>query len=281
MSSITRLLQQATLALLASSDTAKLDAELLLAHALQQPRTYLYTWPEQSVNPEQIHAFLSLVDKRIAGQPIAYLLGNREFWSLSLEVNPKVLIPRPETELLVETALSLPLSEQAIIADLGTGSGAIALSLSVERPEWEIYATDYASAALEVAELNAKRLDLGTIHFLQGSWCQALPALLFDAIISNPPYIDKEDPHLHEGDVRFEPRSALVADNKGLSDLDCIIKQARGYLKPGGYLLLEHGYNQAQAVVEIFADYGYQAIENRKDLAGVERVSLARIVALP
>ncbi|MDF2940473.1 MAG: prmC [Gammaproteobacteria bacterium] len=272
MKSISHLLQDAAQNL-AASGSPKLDAELLMAHVLQKPRTYLYTWPEQLIEAAQEQAFLALVQARQSGEPIAYLLQEKEFWSLPLKVNSKVLIPRPDTEVLVETVLELVPFDKALIADLGTGSGAIALALASERAHWQIVATDYSEQALKIAEGNAKRLKLDNIDFSQGSWCEALPSLLFDAIASNPPYIDENDAHLTQGDLRFEPRSALVAENQGLADIESIAKQAKGYLKPGGYLMVEHGYEQADAVQAILLHYGYQEIGSRKDLSGHTRVS--------
>jgi release factor glutamine methyltransferase len=271
MKSIGHLLQEAAQNL-TDSDSAKLDAELLLSHVLQKPRTYLYTWPEQLIEPHQAQAFLFLVSLRRAGQPIAYILNQKEFWSLPLKVNSAVLIPRPDTEILVEMVLERVSSDTALIADLGTGSGAIALALAFEKKHWQIVATDYCLSALQVARENAQCLKLHNVDFLHGNWCEALPKLKFDAIVSNPPYIAESDPHLYEGDVRFEPRSALVAENQGLADIEAIAKQAKNYLKPGGYLLFEHGYDQAEAVKAILSQYAYQNIGCKKDLSGHIRV---------
>ncbi|MDF2690384.1 MAG: protein-(glutamine-N5) methyltransferase, release factor-specific [Gammaproteobacteria bacterium] len=275
MKSIAQLLQEATHSL-THSDSAKLDAELLMSHVLQKPRTYLYAWPEKTLNSDQKQAFLELIDHRKAGQPIAYLLGQKEFWSLPLKLSPAVLIPRADTEILVENVLKCIQTEQAMIADLGTGSGAIALALASERPHWHIIATDYSKPALEVARQNALHLKIHNIEFQHGNWCEALPNRLFDAIVSNPPYIAENDPHLKQGDVCFEPRSALVAQNNGLSDIETIAKQAHIYLKPEGYLLFEHGYNQADAVKEILLEHGYLDIQNSKDLNGTVRITYAR-----
>jgi len=277
MNSIKHQLQKAKLRLEQVSDSAQLDAELLLSHVLQKPRGYLYSWSEIEISPQQIQAYEKLLLARLSGEPIAYILGEREFWSLPLKISNQVLIPRPETELLVEAVLQLIPIKHARVADLGTGSGAIALALAHEQAAWEIYATDYSANALKVAQNNAEHLGLQNIHFSQGSWCQALPNLQFDAIISNPPYIEENDPHLMQGDVRFEPREALVADAQGLADIHCIIQQAKSYLKPGAWLLLEHGYNQALAVRQLFGKYGYKHVVSKLDLVGIERISLAKM----
>lgn len=251
-----------------------LDAELLLAHVLHVSRTYLYTWPEQELTAQQQTDFNQLVERRCAGEPMAYILGRQEFWSLPLEVTRNTLIPRPETELLVECVLNQFISQSLItIADLGTGSGAIALALAHEHPEWRILATDQSSKTLEVAERNAKRLKL-SVQFFQGDWCGALPSgMKFDAIVSNPPYIAIDDPALEASG--YEPESALIAAEKGLKDLKQIIVEARSYLKPGGCLFLEHGYQQAKAVASLFLEAGYQDIRLYQDNAGHARVSMA------
>lgn len=258
---------------LLSSESAQIDSELLLACALCCSRTHLYTWPEQVLRPAQQSNFDSLLGRRVLGEPIAYLTGEREFWSLTLKVNRHVLIPRPETELLVETALSLLPEHAQRVADLGTGSGAIALALATERPHWELFASDLSQDALNVASANALTYALGNVQFTQGSWCEALPAEPLAMIISNPPYIDPQDSHLSEGDLRFEPRTALSAADAGIADIRTIITQAPAYLSPGGWLLLEHGFEQAAAVRELLKTRGFQSVRTLQDLNGNDRVS--------
>lgn len=261
---------------LGASESPHLDAELLLAHVLGKPREYLVTWPETLIQEPDQQAFLNLLQKRVLGHPIAYLIGTRAFWNFDLIVTTDVLVPRPETELLVEVMLEQLDFNKHLIADLGTGSGAIALALAIERPQWQIVATDISKAALTVAEKNAENLHLQNIIFNQGSWVAALGDDQFDAIVSNPPYIDKADIHLNQGDVRFEPQQALVAEDQGLADLKQIAVVALDKLKPGGILLMEHGYQQSEAVRQLLKQSGYNAIESYKDIAGLERATLAR-----
>ncbi len=263
------------------SDSARLDTELLLASALGKPRTYLYTWPEQDLDPEQLARFDDFMRRRLAGEPVAYITGQRAFWSFDLMVSPAVLVPRPETELLVEVALQHledhDLQAQPLrIADLGTGSGAIALALATERPQAQLVAVDRSQQALDVARANATRLGLERIEFRRGDWCQALPEGLFDMIVSNPPYIEAGDPHLQQGDLRFEPTEALLAAEQGLADIIRICEQARRHLREGGMLLLEHGFEQAGQVRRILQDCQYQEVSTWRDLAGHERVSGGR-----
>jgi release factor glutamine methyltransferase len=212
----------------------------------------------------------------VSGHPIAYLIGTKGFWNFDLKVTADVLVPRPETELLVEIILEHLDSKKQLIADLGTGSGAIALALASERPEWQLVATDSSQAALNLAEENAKNLQLNNIEFRQGSWAAALKRENFDAIVSNPPYIDKGDTHLKQGDVRYEPVQALVAEDQGLADLKQIAAQALDKLKPGAILLMEHGYQQGEAVRHLLTQSGYNEIQTYKDLAGLERATMAR-----
>lgn len=259
-----------------ASDSAQIDAEALLMCALGKPRAHLYTWPEELLSPAVQSYFQSLLDRRILSEPIAYITGEREFWSMNLRVNPNVLIPRPETELLVEQALSLLDNSAARVADLGTGSGAIALALASERPAWQVVATDLSGAALAVAADNALRLGIANIVFRQGSWCEALPAEEYDLIVSNPPYIDPADSHLQQGDLRFEPVSALVAAGVGLADIRLISAQSVNRLCSGGCLLLEHGWTQAAAVAEILTENGFLHVETLRDLNDNERVTWGR-----
>ncbi len=260
--------------LLSHSSLNRLEAEILLAHALKVPRSFLYTHADDVID-ETI--FLALSQRRLQGEPIAYIVGEKEFWESIFIVNPRVLIPRPETELLVEKVLSLFPKEQKIkLADLGAGSGAIALSLAQERPNWDVVATDVSEDALKIAKQNQVNLHIQNVRLYQGSWCEALPNELFDIIVSNPPYIAENDVHLQQGDLRFEPRSALMAKEDGLADIKNIVKHAKQYLKPSGFLLMEHGYDQAQVVANIFANNGYYDIQCLQDLAGLDRATVGR-----
>ncbi len=262
----------------AHTEAARLEAEILLAEILQRPRSYLFAWPERVLSPAEDAAYAALLVRRIAGEPVAYLTGTREFWSLALEVSPAVLIPRPETELLVELALEYCRPDvPARIADLGTGSGAIAVALAHAAPSWQIVATDRSAAALAIAEGNAQRLGLGNIRFRSGDWCAALPAGEFDLIVSNPPYLAADDPHLQRDGLPFEPQSALVAGADGLDDLRRICADARTHLTRGGWLLLEHGYTQAPAVQAMLTAGGYIEVASRRDWAGQPRATLGRI----
>ncbi len=255
-----------------SSDTPKLDVELLLSEVLQVNRTYLYTWPDKSLTDAQETQFKALLAQRVSGKPIAHLLGYRAFWSFDLEVNDKTLIPRPDTELLVETALTL-FDDQPIDAlDLGSGTGAIALALASERPAWKLLGVDRIDDAVALAQRNASKLGITNIRFAEGSWFEPVTHA-FDLIVSNPPYIDPQDQHLSQGDVRFEPLSALVAADSGRADLALIIEQAPGYLNPGGWLVLEHGYDQAEWVAEKLSEQGFSNLKQLKDLGGNMRVS--------
>ncbi len=273
--SIEAWLAEARSQLEAGSDSARLDAELLLAHVLQQGRTWLYTWSDRLLSAEQQQAANALLARRLAGQPVAYLLGERDFWSLSLNVNPSTLIPRPDTETLVEWALELPLPANSRVLDLGTGTGAIALALASEQPSWQVSGVDFNADAVALAQANAARNQLARVSFMQSDWYTAVSGD-FDLIVSNPPYIDEDDEHLAQGDVRFEPRSALVADNHGLSDLALIIDRAPGFLRANGWLLLEHGYQQADAVCELLRGRGFAEVSNRRDLGGQPRISGGR-----
>lgn len=282
---VARALEQAVTSLRTSAasqtQTPDLDAELLLGAAMGCSRATLKAFPERSVSAGSLRQFLDWVDRRSQGQPIAYLLKEQGFWTLDLKVSSDVLIPRPETELLVEHALQLaddwPSDEGGwAIADLGTGSGAIALALASERPQWQVCATDISEAALTVAQNNAHRLQLA-IRFFRGSWCAALPGgSRWNMIVSNPPYIDDQDPHLAQGDLRFEPRTALVAADAGFQDLQDIASQAGGFLLPDGWLLLEHGHSQGEELRQRLQALGYTDVETVRDLAGHERVTSGR-----
>ena len=271
MASIRDLLRTADL----PGDSARLDAEVLLCHCLDKPRSYLYSHPEQTVPADQQAAYASLLAERRAGQPVAYLTGSREFWSLCLAVNQHTLIPRPETETLVMWALELDLPTAARVADWGTGSGAIALALASERPDWSVSASDFSARALDVADLNRRRLDL-PVALVQSDWGSAYHPDSHDLIVSNPPYVAVGDPHLDEGDLRFEPDSALVSGQEGMADILRLVRDAWRVLRPGGWLLLEHGYDQASAVRDALASVGFDQVESRPDLSSIERISGGR-----
>jgi release factor glutamine methyltransferase len=254
-------------------DSARRDAEILLGHCLGKPRSWLYTWPECEVTPDQARHYRQLLAERRRGAPVAYLTGRREFWSLSLEVNQHTLIPRPETETLVAWALQLSLPPAATALDLGTGSGAIALALASERPAWQWWALDASEEALLVARRNAARLGLERVRFTRSDWYQAVAGQRFDLLVSNPPYIEPGDQHLRQGDLRFEPRSALVAGQSGMADLAVLVRAAPAHLNPGGWLLLEHGFAQGAQVRRLFRAGGFAAVTTRRDLAGLERIT--------
>jgi len=247
------------------SDTAQLDAQLLLGHVLSVSTSYFYTWPEKQVDVEHMEIFNGLLDRREQGEPIAYLLGHQAFWSLDLEVAPCTLIPRADTERLVEVVLSLIGEKKKAnhILDLGTGTGAIALALASELPESSIIGIDLIDDAVALAQRNAKNNQLNNVMFKQSSWFDALENTeLFDFIVSNPPYIDPDDEHLSQGDVRFEPKSALVAENHGLADIECIIKMAPCFMKRDAYLVFEHGHDQAEVIRNSLRQAGFDRVES-------------------
>ena len=262
---------------LPDSPSARVDAEWLLAAALGKSTSYLRTWPEREVTLACAERFAADLARRRRGEPVAYILGRQGFWSLELEVAPDTLIPRPDTELLVETTLRMLAATPSRVLDLGTGTGAIALALAAERPAWQVCGVDRIGAAVAPAERNRLRLGLNNATFALSDWFSALDGERFQLIVSNPPYIPASDPHLLQGDVRFEPQSALVAGQDGLDDIRAIIAQAPGHLQPGGWLLLEHGYDQAEAVRALLAARGFEATESRRDLGGHERISLGRL----
>lgn len=259
---------------LPDSPTARLDVELLLAAALGKSRSYLHTWPEKIVSSEHALTFADYLQRRRAGEPVAYILGQQGFWKLDLEVAPHTLIPRPETEMLVDAALELLPATPAKVLDLGTGSGAIALALASERPAWQVTALDRVLEAVALAERNRQRLQLANVTVLSSHWFDSIQGQRFSLIVSNPPYIAEADPHLAAGDVRFEPESALVAGKDGLDDLRLIVAQAPLHLEAGGWLMLEHGYDQAPAVRELLTAQGFIEVHSRVDLGGHERISL-------
>ena len=273
MLSIESLLNHANLP---ESPTPRLDAELLLAHALGKSRSYLHTWPERELPAELIASFEACVARRRSGEPVAYILGRQGFWSLELDVANHTLIPRPDTELLVETALALLPTTPLAVLDLGTGSGAIALALACERPVWQVVGVDRVPEAVALASGNRERLQLNNAVFAESHWFAALAGQRFALIVSNPPYIAAADPHLSQGDVRFEPSSALVAGIDGLDDIRQIIQQAPEHLNAAGWLLLEHGFDQAEAVRDLLDKRGFVQVQSRRDLGGHQRISLGQ-----
>ena len=261
-----------------ASDSALLDTELLLCHCLNVDRTWLKTWPDHQLQDAQIAEFDQLFSRRLRGEPVAFIVGSQGFWSLDLCVSPHTLIPRPETELIVEQALQLALPAASQVLDLGTGTGAIALALATERPDWDIIGVDVQTQAVELAEHNRQLHQLNNVSILQSDWFSALacaqPAHKFDLIVSNPPYIEAEDSHLLAGDVRFEPASALLAGVDGLDDLRLIIGQSSGFLQQAGWLLVEHGYNQGAPVRDLFVAAGFQSVVTCADYNQLDRITL-------
>lgn len=276
-SHIAAVLQAAVSRLAGCSDNPRLDAEVLLAHVIGKSRSHLHTWPEQ-VLPEPLHRrFLELIARRLDGEPIAYLTGQREFWSLPLVVSRHTLIPRPETECLVELALDrIPVDRAVLIADIGTGSGAIALAIATERPLCRLIATDISLPALEVAKRNAARLNLGNVEFRSGNGLEPLRDECVSVICSNPPYIAEGDPHLLEGDLPAEPRMALVAGRTGLELIETLAQGARSLLREDGWLLFEHGYDQGRTVTDLLVGLGYRAVTTYRDQTGHGRVSVGQ-----
>jgi len=261
--------------LLVESDSAALDSEVLLVHALQKDRSYFRAWPEKILSNEELSAFNLLVEKRITGTPVSYLREEREFWSRSFKTSPDVLIPRPDTELLIDIVLHKFTTKQALkILDLGTGSGAIAITLALELDSAQVTAVDFSQEALSIARHNASQHTVSNIQFIHSDWFNNVPSETFDLVVSNPPYIDCDDPHLQEGDVRFEPHSALVAEHNGFSDIEHITQNAMTFLKPRGILLFEHGYQQGKQVQILLESSGFKATEQFQDLQGHTRATL-------
>lgn len=277
MMTIQSLLKQATKQLATVSDSPQLDAELLLAHCLQKDRSYLYAWGEQQLDSVTQQRFAHCIEKRLTDYPIAYLLGCKEFWSLALIVTEAVLIPRPETELLVETALTaIEHIQSPTVIDLGTGSGAIALAIACERPDAHIIASDYSEAALTVARQNAKKNTIETVHFLQSDWFSHIPLeSTVDLIVSNPPYIKADDVHLQQT-IRHEPLQALVAGKTGLDDIHTILASASRYMKQGAHIIIEHGYDQGDTVPPLMQQAGFHNTQCLKDYNGNDRLSMGR-----
>ncbi|WP_198265914.1 peptide chain release factor N(5)-glutamine methyltransferase [sulfur-oxidizing endosymbiont of Gigantopelta aegis] len=268
---------------LGTSDSPKLDCEILLLKVLNEhsekihTKTWLLTWPETLLTPEQSQQFDAYLALRSQGMPIAYITGNKDFWSFSLQVSPDTLIPRPETELLVECVLEkVAIDSHESILDLGTGSGAIALAIASERPNVSVLATDFSQAALAMAKNNASMLGLNHVSFCRSHWFDDIPSKGFEFIVSNPPYIAQNDPHLDANVKDYEPLSALIAEQDGLADIALIIAQCQPYLKSKGWLLFEHGFEQAPAVQQLLSDAGFDNIETLNDINRLARVTLAQ-----
>ncbi|MCO6523916.1 MAG: peptide chain release factor N(5)-glutamine methyltransferase [Candidatus Schmidhempelia sp.] len=268
-------LKQAT-AQLKGSDSPKRDAEIILGFITNKTRTFLMAFSETKLNDQQLKQLDECLKRRKNGEPIAYITGVKEFWSLPFKVNTSTLIPRPDTEKLVELALEHLPHHPCEILDLGTGTGAIAIALATERPDCLITAVDYSLDAVKLAQTNAENIGVENIYFFQGNWFRPVKNRKFTMIVSNPPYIDAEDPHLSIGDVRFEPLTALVADDNGLSDIKHIVQQSSLYLKQYGWLLIEHGWQQGEAVQTLFKQQGFQLVETYTDYSGNQRVTLGR-----
>lgn len=276
MTTISMLLNDAIRQLADTSDSPRLDAALLLSQVLEKSPSHLLAWPEKAVTATQQQQFRELLNRRIAGEPVAYLLGVREFWSQSLRVSPATLIPRPDTERLVEAALEkIPADRVCDVLDFGTGTGAIALAIAGERPQIRMTATDNSPEALDIARENAARLGL-PIRFREGDWWHAVSGETFDFICSNPPYIPEHDPHLAEGDVRFEPRSALVSGHDGLDAIRNILGGVPAGLRSGGWIFIEHGHDQGEPVAALLRKTGLHSVQTLHDLAGNSRVCIGR-----
>lgn len=264
------------------SDSARLDTEVLLAAVLNKDRTYLYTWPEKPLTAAQQHRFSEYMQQRIKGDPIAYILGEKEFWSLNLLVSNDTLIPRPDTEIIVETALALFASDnpdrQRQVIDLGTGTGAIALALASEKPEWHITAIDNSVVVCDLAERNRAKHQLHNVSVMCSDWLSSVSMSGVDLIVTNPPYIAEGDPHLGRGDVRYEPRSALVSKNNGLADIEQIVGQSYSVLGDNGWIIIEHGYQQGDQVLSILTANHYAHCRTINDLAGQPRATIGQRV---
>ncbi|MCK5720867.1 MAG: peptide chain release factor N(5)-glutamine methyltransferase [Thiomargarita sp.] len=277
MSNIQKILTE-SIQLLTQSDSPRLDSEILLCHVLGVTRSYLYAWSDKQLSIEQYSQFKILLNRRIKNEPIAYITGYKEFWSLNLQVTKATLIPRPETELLVEQVLTrLTTNSQKQIIDLGTGSGAIALAIAKERPYCHILATDSSKAALKIAKKNAKSLKLTQVNFIHSHWWKNLNTIKVDIVVSNPPYIAINDSHLNQANIQYEPKSALIAGKYGLNAIQEIIAESYFHLKSKAWLLLEHGYDQEKSVCKLFLQHKYKAIKTYYDLNNIPRVTVGQI----
>lgn len=275
MAQIGTLLRQLSDALAGVSDSPRLDAEILLGRAIERPRSYLFAHPDDNLDESAMRRLEQSVERRLAGEPIAYITGTREFWSMELAVNPETLVPRPETELLVDVVLArVPRETHLRILDLGTGSGAIALAIARDRPLCEVTGTDISADALAVARLNARRLAIPNVIFVESDWLAALGEQVFDVVVSNPPYVRDDDDALEK--LACEPRRALAAGPDGLEALRVLARDCAGVLGPAGLLALEHGADQQDAVASLLAAHGWEQIENHRDYAGLPRVTTAR-----
>lgn len=249
------------------------EAARLAALAMEQPLSWIFAHGDEPLDQRLVERFAQMVERRVQGVPFAYIAGRREFFGRDFSVSPAVLIPRPETEHLVEWGLELPLPDDARVLDIGTGSGCIILSLAAERPHWRCTGTDISTEALAIAAINRERLQLPRVRLLQGNLLEPLDETGFDLVVSNPPYVAADDPHLQHGDIRYEPEIALASGPDGFGHIETLVESARSVLSDGGRLLLEHGHDQAAAVRELFRRNGYENVETRKDLAGIERVT--------
>ena len=279
MANVSELLKRSD-RLQSTSDSPQLDCELLLCYVLDVDRTWLRTWPEKEISKSLEAKFCALLEQRVQGQPIAYLVGSRGFWSMDLQVSKDTLIPRPETELLVELTLGLKLPKNSHGLDLGTGTGAVVLALASERLDMNFTAVDSQMGAVSLAKKNCQNLGLVNVAIFQSDWFDSvqLKENQFDLIVSNPPYISANDPHLQQGDVRYEPNTALVSGVDGLDDLKKIIAKSPCYLKPEGWLLLEHGFDQGPATAHLMSKAGFQKVVTHKDYNQIDRVTLGQWV---
>ncbi len=275
---IQQALLQASRDLSESSPSAMLDAQVLLSYVLGCNSAHLAAWPEKDLTKEQQSHYLRLIRQRQQGLPVAHLTGQREFWSLNFFVNNSTLIPRPETETLVEFILTKFNHRKNLkLLDMGTGTGAIAITIAKEKPEWNIIASDVSKDALQLARQNSEQHHTANILFIQSDWFENINAVNFDIIVSNPPYIASDDPHLQQGDVRFEPRSALTSGVVGMDDIELLCSHAAEHLNNNGWLIVEHGYNQAQQVAECFTKNGFGEIQQQRDLSGHVRMTAGSI----
>jgi release factor glutamine methyltransferase len=275
---IQQALKQANHDLIDSSSSATLDAQILLTHILHCNSAHLLAWPDKELDPEQTASYQSLIKQRQAGKPVAHLTGLREFWSLDFFVNDSTLIPRPETETLVEFVLNKFADKKSLkLIDMGTGTGAIAISIATEKPDWEITASDISTEALKLAKKNSENHKLINTRFIQSNWFENIKQKNFDIIISNPPYIAENDPHLQQGDVRFEPQRALTSGETGMDDIKHLCQHAKNYLVQNGWLIVEHGYDQEKPVFDCFLEHGFIQIEQSTDLLGHTRMTAGKI----